>query len=342
MFKIIYSLFLSSSLAFAGGGVDTGGGGDGIVRGNNILLQDLVEAGVELDIPLPQTPSVLFEEPLSHSKWIDEETLSFLGAKLDVLSKVDAAFAAALVKTIRFYSWSFVSGDLVELPDTDSVVHQSLVQVAIRKPSMVYLSKLAWNKMPPYHRAALVLHEAAAALLNSEAPAIRTRQLVGELFSLSSDQTLSAAQKQNIQMIWPSATTLRSLATAHANDLNLAVVLRQPKGWDVMAYPSVEVMSVAPNSATTSFQMFLSPRSKWALTEYLCDRNQPVTATHKAAAYYYDELSVVLEPLAEENLPKVKVQLDHVRLKQVPLTANGGCRPQDLSELLWIRNLFVD
>lgn len=167
------SLVLSSHV-FAGVGNEGAAGGDGVIVNDKVYMLDLVEAGVEegawIDVSLKSDPA--FEPVKTKLNKIlanlnDPQMIEVLSLKLIELAKREHTLALLLVDTIELFTWSKVNHALVDVPDDDSVLQfrfGQLIQVAIRRDKAILVSRMAYDKMSPENRAAMVLHEAIYAL----------------------------------------------------------------------------------------------------------------------------------------------------------------------------------
>lgn len=187
-YLIVIIIQINSFFAYAGGGgIETVGGGNGVLIQNEVQLLDLVEAGFSSRQVDPNVIEKYFHQyndiqySLSHLELKNKVSLSILSYYIHQIWKSDPFLGQGLVKTIQLYNWFFIDQEL-KFFTPETVIKNELVQLAIRKGVAVYIDERLFNRMDPYQKVGLILHEAFAALGGSQLPESRNRQIVGALF----------------------------------------------------------------------------------------------------------------------------------------------------------------
>lgn len=321
MKNIVFILTLSFCFqSFAKGGfIDVSGGGFGIQIGNQIVLQDLVEAGFENHTISPSVDKN-YKDSLQAISWMNPEAKAILLDRITLISKYDLILPAAIIKAIGFYSWSFTHQELRSLPLQDAQLKVNYLQLAIRQGLQISIFKKAWDLMLPAHQAALVLHEVMSSLKSGDTPETRNRQLIGGLFLASLQNPIPLALLQEMQRSWPSRESIFKKLTRFddvtgADSESLVVRngikwLPSIQRWDVFIFPSVEMISVQnrlfkkhPERATFTY---INRFSVQTFTTYLCLAPKPKL---KQVAYNAMFLNLKLSPLSPNNAPRLETSL---------------------------------
>lgn len=161
-FFIFLGVFLFNVSSFAGGST-VGNGGFGVWRGNKLELYDLVEAGVT-----PQRSTIvgvrgfhpkIYE--IARSLHVNEDLLE---AKLQELDFVLPEFGTLMAEVIAFYEWEMRPRILTKTKDACP----GCTQIAVRSAQRIEVNGAAWRVMNQDHRIALLIHEAAFALMRTD------------------------------------------------------------------------------------------------------------------------------------------------------------------------------
>ncbi len=195
--------FVLMPIAFAGHSV--GNGADAVLRGEEALLLDFVEAGIE---DSAVSGEFFFPQP-KHEAYVRSELRRiFMGAPVtettleltaQKLCAVEPVAAYSLLIALGSYRWSWTGESLGDVIDEDlliSVPRERLRQAAIRRNHSILIQKSLWERMPAIHQAGLLIHEAIYSLIRPVLTGVRSgdvqywkqesplvRQIVADLFS---------------------------------------------------------------------------------------------------------------------------------------------------------------
>lgn len=185
---------LLSSFAFAQGHV-VGNPADGFVYADRVLLRDLVESGLEDGGWIGSESETVVAGAVDFVPLSVPFPKDLLAAKLTDMNRVSPGFGDHVLAAMKLYTWSFVDVPLGRIPGDDGSVIElprgaTFAQLANRLGATVRVHKPSWDRMPPRHQVALLLHEAVFGLLIPERTAAgfeqsarKAREIVAGLFS---------------------------------------------------------------------------------------------------------------------------------------------------------------
>jgi hypothetical protein len=170
--KTLFAVYcFTAACAFAGD--KTGNGGNGIRINGKLYVLDLVEAGVETT---PYFNSAVAPDPAIKER-IEKAFVNFtapsdlIAQKLTEIQAIEPQLALSFLKAIEAYSWRIVHKSLIEINDEDSDLDYSKaerVQLAVRSGRTIMLEQAAWKSLSEAHKAALITHEVAFALVSPD------------------------------------------------------------------------------------------------------------------------------------------------------------------------------
>lgn len=209
----IFIFLMSSVSAFASEKIDTayiggetGNGGDGLIRNDNVYLLDLVEAGVELAPYFNK--SVQADERinsfLKNKLPIDNSVIELISRKTKEIYLINSRLAYHILSAINLYNWQFLNTRLKDIPDDgdtiiDLPVKGELVQIAVRYKKEIKIDKKYWLLMDDANRASLILHEVLYSLIQphisengtqAQQSSLDVRRFVGFLLSERFDREI--------------------------------------------------------------------------------------------------------------------------------------------------------
>lgn len=186
---LIGSVLCFTTVAHAGLGTNSGGGGGGIVSGDHVYVVDLVEAGVESQpffdpsVPSNKDFSSRISQALSS---VPNVPVDLISQKLnEIYAQYDHLLPEEIIVTLETFDWQMLDFTLTPIPDEHQVVNippQDQVQLAARIDGAVKLDSHLWSKLDAPNKAALIIHEAVYALVQTRS-SDDARSVVGYLFS---------------------------------------------------------------------------------------------------------------------------------------------------------------
>lgn len=160
LFLFVYVIF-TASISFAVGGTSVGNGGFGVWKNGSFQLFDLAEADVT-----PKRSHI--NDALLHPKLKDiaqklqiEEAL--LASKTAELNQLIPGFGILIAEVISFYEWKIEP----QISNHTRDACQGCIQIAIRSARAVVVNWEVWQIMNQDQRIALMIHEAAFALMRT-------------------------------------------------------------------------------------------------------------------------------------------------------------------------------
>jgi hypothetical protein len=190
-----------------GGSTGVGNGGDGLQLNGKVYVLDLVESGAEESpffdprFQAREQFTIRLQRTLGH---LPDLNIQKLSRKLNELARVVSPFfARMLLQTIEKFNWVVVSQTLVDIPDEDSVLDYPagmLIQLAVRRDTVIRIGRLAWSNLNEDHKIALITHEAIYAItpvqLTSNQiefqPSSRARDINGMIYTQYDSNSLNA------------------------------------------------------------------------------------------------------------------------------------------------------
>ena len=277
---ILATTVLCVSLSSFASGVSIKGGGTGVDMGTHVALLDLLEAGLD------QTPyfgsaacdGQIFKslEALSPS---DSNTHQLVCRKLYDVAALDPVLATTFLKTIANLSWVPTDADLVET-DADPIIRVKTVQLAVRNGNRVLVQRGLYNRLPPTHQAALVIHEVAAALVS---PAISSplpvRILVGNVFE-KNYYSRSTEQILNDLRYFPSRRAMRGRFQGWTHlelpQDSIETNFTLDNGVGTNFFPSVSMLWIDTKTDERNIEgLYVTPESASRVHSILSSCNQP-------------------------------------------------------------------
>lgn len=353
--SVVVFLMSFHSQAGRGGGDASGGGFVVMNHSGGVELLDLVESGVvsPRDLNYQKERGQVFEAVLRRLSWIPSDVLVELDYRLEKIQKEDLVLATAVTKSILRMSWVFTSFELKSVIIADTPYQRSLFQVAVRKPTQVYINLNLWNKMDSFQRAALIVHEALMSLANPRLPEIRIRQLVGVFFQ--NQFPVPESLRDMIQNYFPSQSLAqRKLKLTEAAGsikyfpplcriIDCEGVSTAPEkqiSWDAFLFPHVEVLSYESPSSQI-FMLGYGGLGALDRTTAFCDSTRPFRNAKKRVIYMYYELDLMTPVLNDVNLPKLDFTLKRKLLATFNVDRKKkGCNEKVRSDLLSFQNWF--
>jgi hypothetical protein len=252
-------------------------GGDAVVMGGNVYLLDLVEAGVEEAPQIDESGQAApgFERLLADlgrrlGTLDDPESTRLVATKLIEVGRRDQGFALALVEAIQNYQWALVTPPLADIDDGDGILDSDdieLVQLAARYNRAVRINLDLWQRLTPAHRAALVFHEMAYALITPRyqggarvQSSQQARLVTGFLFSRDFSADDGSMLRQFLGDYYPSAPRAWSPTPGR-----LATALR-------FEMRHVPLQSVLEDGRGHLVRKGEAPVDPTAEADYLCER----------------------------------------------------------------------
>lgn len=217
MKMIIVFIYLLSFNVFAAEGHDTGGGGIGVPRGEEILLYDFVEAGIEDNVTFD--PRVGDEmgalKIVKASIMVSADVQQIISDKLNEINNLSPTLGQILLSTIKNYQWRFILPNLRSTNDLGRTpVRTSLEkkQIANRDDvqKTVTIDRQYLALMPLAHQAGLFMHEIVYALAGTT-DSYTSRIFNSYLFHPSFTFQTFSQLKERVALIYPRLTILDSI-----------------------------------------------------------------------------------------------------------------------------------
>lgn len=199
--KFIIVLSIFAAISSSNAGTFIGNSACVVWNPDRPWLQDLFERDNLVSTFTPKSERFTFFKNQLSNRGLDEGySLDLIAQKLDELASLDSVFALSILKSIQFYSWSFVDAAITNSLDCqESPIDLSkykVTPVAFRKERVIFINFPIWVAMTSEHRAALIFHEALYALLRPDAilddwsnkpwfqqSSLKVREVVGYIFS---------------------------------------------------------------------------------------------------------------------------------------------------------------
>ncbi len=339
MLFLIMCLSPSKGFTQGRGGIDSSGGGHGILINSKIYLLDLVESNIT-DAFAPSELSLKFEAPLQNTlRQMQPTAFGILASKINLIANSDPIFATLLVRAILYYDWVIVPYDLKLIGANNLNLKKDIYQIAVREPLRITISKKYWDMMQPSHQAALVLHEVVSALAFSGTPQVRARQLIGAIFSNS--EFLPDIFRDEIQASWPSRNYfIKKLKFDDENepfilkvrDSVMAKFGENMFSWEVVLMPTAVIYMKSKDGLHSHFSELLNPSFVGFYTSALCKQNTNNNQLNFVIYRSY-RLNVQVPKRASTQPPGLEAILTNFDWNQATLLNYNGCKQSDITNM---------
>lgn len=190
---IIFVLICQICSASLAGPHRVGNGGNGVIdlQTGQVMLLDLVEAGLEKKPFFNQDLTNIYLDQVN--KYLNATTFpsNLIALKLSEIARHDRITAMTVLTALKLLDWQFVDYELEKTNDIAPAIDiapELIVQLANRRYAQVLINRNLWNKLNLENRAALVIHELIYSLSHKptetdSATNIKTRGIMSYLFS---------------------------------------------------------------------------------------------------------------------------------------------------------------
>lgn len=198
MISLLFSLLVlpaSAAISF-GNGFVVGNGGDGYEVEEQVLLRDLLEAGIsEPEIGFISQKHHL--DRIQNHPWRLDFDADLLSRKISDLNTLVPLFGDAVLESLLAHELLPLQTKLARLNEGENLLDlpsEHLIQIANRLGAVIRIHQPSWNRMPQSHRVALLIHEALYSLVRLNCMAIgeseftclpdtrKVREITGRLF----------------------------------------------------------------------------------------------------------------------------------------------------------------
>jgi hypothetical protein len=179
MKKFLVMLIIFTQTAFAAPSKpqaqgQEGGGGMAVQQGNDYILYDFIESGVDTSASVPMVQDKMGAlAVLKQNLPFSDDVIEGVSSMMNLVYASHPAAAVEILKTLAQYVWQLPTVDVVDARDigkTPIVLGNgvTVVPVAFRddKAKVVWIRRLMWDGMNLFNRVGLIFHEVLYAISN--------------------------------------------------------------------------------------------------------------------------------------------------------------------------------